>query len=114
MSITILENGRIQGTRSSIYDIVHYLENGFPPDEIAAVLNLSLDEVRAAMEHIDKNREQVMAVHREIEDRIARGNPPEVEEKFTQSRMRLQSWRSQRMQAKTLEANGARNPRRRR
>ena len=36
-----------------------------------------------------------MVVHRQIEDRKARGNPPEITTKSAQSRMKLQNWLKQ-------------------
>jgi uncharacterized protein (DUF433 family) len=102
----ISPTGRILGTRSTVYEVVHYLENGRTAEEIAGFANLSLEQVEAAIKYIDANREAVMAVHRQIEERIARGNPPEVLAKLEETRERMRLWLEERAQAKRQEANG--------
>jgi uncharacterized protein (DUF433 family) len=79
----------INGTRFTVYEIVHYLESGWVPLEIAQVLRIPLEHVQAATHYIEEHREEVMAVHREIEERIARGNPPEIEAQLQESHARL-------------------------
>src|SRR5262245_10235182 len=79
--IRIIDRGRgpeLSDIRITVYDILPYLEAGRSPNYIAAVLNLGTAEVEALMQYIDEHKEAVMAVHRKIEERIARGNPPEV------------------------------------
>ncbi len=113
MDAAIIEQGgspRIAGTRITVYDIVHYLEAGRPPHEIAAILRLSLEQVQTAIRYIEEHKAEVMAVHREIEERIARGNPPEIEAKRAASRARMQAWLRERQHTKNQEeANGAGN-----
>ena len=65
--------------------MVHYLEGGHSANYIALVLRLTLAEVRALIQYIEEHKEEVMAVHRQIEERIARGNPPEIEERMAKS-----------------------------
>ena len=80
--IIIRDRGRgpeLARIRITVYDIIPYLERGRTSDYIASVLPISEDEVRALMDYIEQHKEEVMAVHRQIEERIARGNPPEVE-----------------------------------
>lgn len=113
MDITISESGRIEGTRSSIYEVLHYLQNNWQVEEIAVSLGLSVDQVRAAIDHIAQNKERVMAVHREIEERIARGNPPDVLDKLADTRARMKEWLSERKRVAAQEANGVGNPGRR-
>ncbi len=79
-------NDRIAGTRITIWDIFHYLENGRSPEYIAGILPVSVEQVRAASAYIEAHREAVEAGHRQIEERIRRGNPPEVEAKLAESR----------------------------
>jgi uncharacterized protein (DUF433 family) len=86
-------NNRIEGTRITVWDILHYLEGGdWSPQEIADVLGLSLEQVQAAVDYIEQNRDAVLAVHQQIEARHTRGNPPELQarldamhEKFLQA-----------------------------
>jgi hypothetical protein len=81
------------------------------------VLPISLDEARALIQYIEDHKEEVMAVHRRIEERIARGNPPEVEARLADSphraRLRAALEDYYRKQGWTLdeEGNGACDPR---
>ncbi|REJ80307.1 MAG: DUF433 domain-containing protein [Planctomycetota bacterium] len=94
MSHTV-ENDRIDGTRITVWDVFLYLEDGLSPEQIADVLPLSVSQVQAAIEFIDRNREYVLGGHRKIEERNARGNPPEIEEKLVKSRARMEAWRDE-------------------
>lgn len=95
----------IAGTRITVYDVVHYLEAGRQPQAIATILRLTLDQVLTAIKYIEEHKAEVMAVHQRIEERIARGNPPEVEAKLKATRAKMQAWRQERQQAKSQEAN---------
>ena len=88
MSVHII-NGRIDGTRTTVYEILHSLEAGRTPLEVHQSVRIPLAHVLAAVRHIDEHREEVMAVHRLIEARVARGNPPEIEAKLRESHERL-------------------------
>lgn len=104
-------NNRVAGTRITVWDIVHYLEApAWSLPEIADVLNLSLEQVHAAVQYIEEHKEEVMEVHREIEARIARGNPPEVEAKLKQTRARMQAWLQERRKPRKQQENGSGNP----
>jgi uncharacterized protein (DUF433 family) len=86
--IIILDRGRgpeLARIRITVFDIIPYLQAGDSPEYIAGVLPISKDEVRALMKYIDDHREEVMAINAQIEARIARGNPPEIEERLRQS-----------------------------
>jgi len=58
---------------------------------------VSLEEVRAAASCIEEHKDEVMAVHRQIEERIACGNPPEIEAKLAESRERRMAVREKAM-----------------
>jgi hypothetical protein len=107
MRADILKNGKIAGTRSSVYDVFMYTEAGWKADEIADILRVTPEQVKAAIQYIEGHREEVMAVHREIEERNARGNPPEVEAKLVKTREKIQAWLRERHQANLQELNGA-------
>ena len=111
MSNLISDTGRIIGTRSTIYEIVHYLEGGWQPQEIADLLRLPLETIQAAIQYIEEHKEAVLEVHRQIEERIAQGNPPEIVAKLQQTRARMQE-RLRASRARSPEANGAGDPRR--
>jgi uncharacterized protein (DUF433 family) len=83
-------NNRIAGTRITVWDVLHYLENGRSPEYIAGILPITVEQVHGMIRYIEEHKEEVMAVHRQIEERIARGNPPEIQAKLVESRaMRL-------------------------
>ena len=86
--IIIRDRGRgpeLAGTRITVFDIIPYLKAGRSPNYIAAVLRLSTAEVLALMKYIEEHHDEVMAINAEIEERIARGNPPEIEERLKTS-----------------------------
>lgn len=109
MTAEIIDRGRgpeIKGTRITVLNIIPYLEGGFSHEEIQDVLSLTPEQLAAALTYLDEHREELMAHHRRIEERNARGNPPEIEAKLEQTHrrlMRFQEWRSQHRQ------NGAAN-----
>jgi uncharacterized protein (DUF433 family) len=105
MGDTIVNN-RIAGTRITVWDVLHYLENGRSPEYIAGVLPVTVEQVKATMRYIEENKEYVMAVHRQIEERIARGNPPEIEAKLVESRAKRLALMEQFRKAKRQEGNG--------
>jgi len=107
---TAIVNNRIAGTRITVWDIFHYLESGERPEYIAEVLKLSLEQVHAAIEFIEANKDFVMQVHREIEERIARGNPPWVEALREEGRLKMQEWLKQKRLAESQERNGEGHP----
>ena len=81
----IIDRGRgpeIQGTRITVYSIIDYLLEGWPPDRIAAWFRLSSDQVGAAIEYIREHNLEVIAEYQKILLRAARGNPPEVQAKL--------------------------------
>lgn len=90
--LVIIDRGgtpRLAGSRINVYDVVHYLEHGRSANYIALVLRIRLIEVQALIKYIEEHKEEVMAVHRKIEERIAKGNPPEVEAKLRSSHAKL-------------------------
>ncbi len=106
MEVAIINRGRgpeIAGTRITVYDIVYHLENNFNEAEIAEMLRLSREQVQAAVQYIEKHKEEVMAVHHEIEERNARGNPPEIRAKLKESRAKFKAWLKERRQNKIQE-----------
>jgi uncharacterized protein (DUF433 family) len=95
MPVEIINN-RIDGLRITIYDVVHYLEAGRSAEEIADILSLTPEQMTIALRHIDANREAVMAAHAEIEARIAKGNPPVIQERARAGRARIEALRQNR------------------
>jgi len=104
-----IENHRIVGTRVTVWDVLHHLEHNCSHQEIANIFRLSLEQVQAAVTYIREHQGDVMDVHRRIEERNARGNPPEIQAKLAASRAKRKAWMHQR-QVKAQEHNGAGNP----
>ncbi|MBW3541996.1 MAG: DUF433 domain-containing protein [Planctomycetes bacterium] len=102
-------NGRIDGLRITVWDVLHYLEGGWTPAEILGVLPLTEEQVQVALDYIDANREYVMEIHRKIEERNARGNPPEIEAKLAETRKRMRQWLAERRRLDPEAANAG-NP----
>jgi uncharacterized protein (DUF433 family) len=107
MTAEILHN-RIAGTRITVWDVLHYLEGGWSRREIADFFKLGDDQIQAAIDYIDANYDYVMQVHREIEERNARGNPPEIEAKLVKTRAKMQAWLEERRQSRVAGAGDAR------
>lgn len=111
--IRIIDRGRgpeLEGTRTTVYDLIPYLEDGRSANYIAAVMGHSTSQIQALIDYIEQHKEEVMAVHRRIEERISRGNPPEIEARLAASPVRAiirARWEEVRRQ-KTPESNGAR------
>ena len=57
--------------------------------EIALVLGLSSEQVRAARRYIAEHPAEVTATYQAIRDRIARGNPPAVRAELNAAHARL-------------------------
>jgi uncharacterized protein (DUF433 family) len=111
MSATIVNN-RIAGTRITVWDVYHYLEGGdWTLEEIASVLRLTLEQVEAAVRYIKEHQKEVLEVHREIEERNVRGNPPEIEAMVQESHARLLARLEELRKAKCKEVNGEGTPR---
>ena len=97
----MIVKNRIAGTRITIWDVLHYLEAGWSRPEIAATLHLTEAQVAAVVRYIEDHRDEVMVVHRQIEDRKARGNPPDIVAKAAKSRAKVQEWLKHHHETKT-------------
>ena len=102
------EDGRIFGTRISVYDIIPYFEGGRTSlDDIAKYNSLTVDELQMGLQYIDTYRDDVMRINRAIDERHARGNPPEVQAKLDEgsrrSRLFIEWVRKRRIE---IEASG--------
>jgi uncharacterized protein (DUF433 family) len=83
---------KIVGTRITIPDVYYYLQAGRDTAEIADILGLSQCQVQEAMSYIREHEEDVKAIHAKVENRIARGNSPDVEARKISSRAKLAAW----------------------
>ncbi len=90
----IIDRGRgpeIKGTRITVYDVMDYYKQGHHRDHIASILRLGSAEVEVAIRYIEEHKDEVMADYREILDRCARGNPPEIEAKLEAAHRRART-----------------------
>lgn len=97
----MIVNNRIAGTRITAWDILCYLETWWSCPEIATALYLSAAQVVAVTQYIEAHKEDLLVVHRHIEERKARGNPPAITAKLAKSRTKLQEWLKQPHETKT-------------
>ena len=105
MEPAIINRGRgpeIAGTRITVYDVLDYSEEGWHRDAIAVFFRLSSMQVQCALDYIASHREEVDAEYQRIMERIARGNPPEVQARLDAGYERLMALARQR------ESNGSR------
>ena len=82
MSNLIINRGRgpeLYGTRVTVYRVIDYIRAGDSPDRIALELDLSGEQVRAALEYIDSHRSEVDAEYEAILKRASQPNPDWVE-----------------------------------
>ncbi len=57
------------------------------------------------MQYLEEHKEEVMAENRKIEERIARGNPPEIEALREQSPAKLLAYREELRRKKAEQDN---------
>jgi uncharacterized protein (DUF433 family) len=82
---------KIEGTRITVYTVLDYVRAGRTRDWIAAMLNLSSDQVQVAMDYIRDHDAQVKADYDTIMVRIKKGNPPEVDAKLQANREKVKA-----------------------
>jgi uncharacterized protein (DUF433 family) len=104
---------KIAGTRITIYDVYYYMRKGWHHSSIAGILSLSSREVLEVMRYIEAHRDEVEAVHQQIEERIARGHPPEVQAKLDAIHAKYAVLWADRRRAPGLEVSDEGSPGRR-
>jgi uncharacterized protein (DUF433 family) len=88
MDAHIIDRGRgpeIRGTRVTVYRIMDCLRVGDGPEQIAIELDLTLDQVRSALNYIDSHRDEVEAAYDEILARVNHPKPAWVEAKLAKT-----------------------------
>ena len=69
------------GTRITVYNLLPYfLDPSVTEADIARSYDLTPEQIAAARAFVLNNADSVLAEHLKIEERLARGNPPEVRE----------------------------------
>jgi hypothetical protein len=69
--------------------VYYYLIREWSESAIAELFDLSVDQIQAAVRYIEANKDDVVAVHNQIEERHAKGNPPELQAKLDASHARF-------------------------
>ena len=106
----IIDRGRgpeVAGTRITVYDVLDYHKHGWHRDMIADTLELSSQQVEAAIRYIEEHRDEVMAEYAEMLARDARGNPPELQAKLDAAHERFLAMVREIREAKNREAQDA-------
>ena len=65
--IAIIDRGRgpeIAGTRTTVFDLLPYLEMGWHPASVALLFNLSAEEVTAAVDYYRQHEQELKAKNR--------------------------------------------------
>jgi len=78
----IIDRGRgpeVEGTRVTVYCVMDYVRAGDTPSRIAEDLDLSMEQVQAALEYINAHRDEVEAQYEAILKRVGQPNPDWVE-----------------------------------
>jgi uncharacterized protein (DUF433 family) len=107
--IAVINRGRgpeLAGTRITIYNVLPYFEDGWTDSAIAEVHNLSCDQVVALRNYFEQHREEVLVENAKIVERIAQGNPPEVEARRAKSHAKLQTLRQELQRKRRQGVNG--------
>ncbi len=91
MGAKIIPGGRIEGTRTTVYHVLDYSKDDWTPEQIAERLPITVEQVQAALQYIEENKEHVMVQYQKMLDRCARGNP-EVDERIRKRKEVMQKW----------------------
>lgn len=109
MKPTIIDRGRgpeIAGSRITVYDVLAETEAGATPEELAQWYGLSVEAIHVALRYIEGHREEVLADWRKIQERIARGNPPELQARLDATHARFMARYGDRLKLCDEERNG--------
>jgi uncharacterized protein (DUF433 family) len=82
MPVQIIDRGRgpeIEGTRITVLRVYDFVRENDTPESIAAELELTDEEVHAALDYIEQHRIAVQTEYDKIQDRVRRRNPPQIE-----------------------------------
>ncbi len=74
----------LAGTRITIFDVLPFWEDGWHHTSVALWFGISSAQVLALKKYFDEHKEDVLPMNKKIVERIAYGNPPEVEGKRPQ------------------------------
>lgn len=110
--ISIIDRGRgpeLAGTRITVFDVLHYHDAGWQPSSIALALGISTQQVDALLRHFSDHEVELRTEQKRIQSRLDEGNPPEIEQRLSESRAKLLKFRESLRKAPPEERNGAVN-----
>ncbi|MCI0465080.1 MAG: DUF433 domain-containing protein [Gemmataceae bacterium] len=113
MQPVIINRGRgpeIAGSRITVYDVLAETEAGATPEQLAHWYGLQVGQIQAALCYIEEHKEEVLAHYRKIQERHARGNPPEVQAVADAIHAKYQALWADRLRRRAQERNGEGNP----
>ena len=87
-TVEILELGRgptLAGSRITVFDALPFFLAGEHHSIIALTFGISSRQVLALQKYFEAHKERLLAENAKIEERIALGNPPEIEERLRSS-----------------------------
>src|SRR5438552_5579866 len=93
MKDLVTPDGRLKGSRINCHDVYDFLKHDRPHTEIALAFQISSEEVLALIHYIVEHEEEVEDNWQAFEAAAAKGNPPEIEAKLAETRVRMQAWR---------------------
>src|SRR5438067_1070046 len=89
-SVKIINRGRgpeLANIRITLFDVLPYGLKGWRADSIAFSFGIRIVEVEALLRSFEEHRVEVFATNQKILERIACGNPPEVQAKLEASQV---------------------------
>jgi len=112
----IINRGRgpeIAGSRITVYDVLAETEAGAAPEDLAHWYGLRIEQIQAALRYIEEHKEEVLAAYQKIQERHARGNPPELQAQIDAMHTKFQALWADRFRQSEQERNGEGHPERR-
>jgi uncharacterized protein (DUF433 family) len=113
MHPTIINRGRgpeIAGSRITVYDVLAETEAGASPELLAQWYGLTVEAIHAALRYIEDHHDEVLAAYRQIKERHARGNSPELQAQIDATHAKFQELWADRFRRSHQEFNGEGNP----
>jgi uncharacterized protein (DUF433 family) len=86
----------IRGTRITVFDILdHHPDKGWTPEQLAGLFRVSVEQIQAALTYIEEHRDEVMSSYQKMLDFAAKGDSPEVREKYAKSHARFMALKAE-------------------
>jgi uncharacterized protein (DUF433 family) len=88
----IIDRGRgpeIKGTRVTVYDVLDYALECWPPERIAVWFKIRPQQVEAAIDYVRDHSVEVLTNYVKILERCEKGNQPEVQARLDAGRHKV-------------------------